>query len=453
MTLYEYLPCLSGTGQLVLNFFHYLWLYTVFSNLVLLALFLLKSIIFKPKFVENRVNALAVNPDGDEDTVPVLMNASSTTIFTPQPDRPFNTVEVEFQTPDKEVITVMDRIKSGELGTLHRVEVKVVKRVDAPLYMCKKELCVKLINLRGLHRIIGEVNGVPMSIFSRLARYNAITEMRRVFLFNKFLTQYKKFLNALAKMDEHAFHPNVLTYEQVLVSEEPQTCKDYSIVQKKAIFPMPDQVLLMMPFCVMNLRTMLIHNHEDISLVAAITWSRQIAEGLQHLHETIEIAHLNLKPENILLYEGGSNISLCRQELHKRYVLKIGDCCCALLLPTTRKVVTLGEESEKDVSVYTLAADCQSRLSDKLEDQIAYDQQCLAMIMLHLLLGYDTFYKTFVSTQFPNGLVCYTKCQIIEIIETQVPNVPTSFVDLFKLIFGSKPVKTSTIANHPALLW
>lgn len=473
--------------QLLSGLFHFLYemfFIFFFLNAILFTLFLLKSLFFKPKFVENRLKTISIDPDINKSE---LISNQIETCSSPSCDQAENcptervvsmnsvvtkfvqnlysndAIDAEYVSPCNELIKLKRKICTGYIGTLYEIQVGVQENCLPKLSTCEGPLCAKIINFRLIRELIAEINGVAGNTSAEMPPLTFIAysdfNVKRDVLMYKYCTLYKKFLNSYKRLDSKRMlsHPHIAFYKQVLVNNENLTLhtkyfEDILQLDNEQLMKLPNQILLVMPFAKCNLRTVLIRQWGNFDLNTSTDFASQIALGLNFLHEVIGLAHLNLKPENILLFETDLAADKSRP-LSERYTLKISDCCNSLLLPTFSKVLTLGIDTDASTSIYAMGSYCKNKLSDKFLDRVKFDQHCYAVTLLILLVGYECFHKTFILPQFPNALVCPLKSHLIQTIEEYDRKaIPIQFVDLFKLIFDeAREIKTESIVKHPAL--
>src|SRR5699024_3679154 len=205
---------------------------------------------------------------------------------------------------------------------------------------------------------------------------------------------------------------------------------------------LPSLIMLIMPQAKTSLRMQMITEWPQPSTETVAAWGPQIGEGLLYLHQIIGMAHLNLKPENILLYpvEKHATPDPKQAPLHSRYVLKISDCACSLLLPTASKVLSLSH----DTNIYVVSPPLAHKFGGKWEDSLHYDVHCYAMVLLLMLHGYPLFDRRFMLTQFPGGLLSMARYRLVEAIETS-EHVPAPFVNLFRQVFGKAQPRVTSV--------
>lgn len=460
-------------------------------NGILFLLFLLKSLFFKPNFVENRRYTISVTNNGqsfncdNESLSPCTKNHESTILSrsneTDSSRSMSGMIRSQFQhiynirpvdmfectIPGNEHVKFGELIGSGFVGVVYRFN------STANLNGGSHRMCAKLIDLNRLQDVIYEVNGtsrLSTDVSGSIAKHLESTTKRSI-LTNRFRHHFKQFAlhsNRLMissrpsstspdtepqSLSERV-HPNLVPYIHVLSFDDNCTMnavrcnrKNFkNLIYSKNRQHLPSLLLLVMPYANLNLRLCLIQDWPSFKHSTTVQWGRQIGEALSYLHQEIGFAHFNLKPENVLLFETEGKGT--KRELHHRYTAKIVDGACSWLVPTSSKVLSQGH----DCSVYVMSSIWLDKFRENFNDNIQYDVYCYAMMLLLMLVGYENFGKRFILARFPIGSISFVRYRLMSTIESFDRNqIPSSFVELFQPIFSvgiSKRLHTSSSSTN-----
>lgn len=364
---------------------------------------------------------------------------------------------IEYILPSKDQIKFEEKIGSGFVGVFFKVNITKPEIMDRlSRKRTRGPLCAKLVDMKSLLQIIEDLNYVPgtLSAKIRMTSLFKVDTVGSAFV-GKYLAHYHQFLDLVTKLElpsskpqSRLRHPNVLFYEQVFIYDgkcpNPQMCqkKSFRSLAHAERQQLPALVLFIMEQAKMNLRTAIINEwHRVHSITMAVEWGREIGNGLEYLHQ-IGFAHLDIKPENILLFELASGEPVdAETPLHSRYIVKIGDCATALLLPTASKVLSQSHET----SLYELSPPFTDKFGPNLDTE-HFDIHCYAMVLLLMLVGYEHFDRWFMLPQFPTGLLSPARYHLMEAIEaTNRQDVPETFVQMFKRIFDRNATERITM--------
>ncbi|KAJ6219498.1 hypothetical protein RDWZM_005310 [Blomia tropicalis] len=396
-------------------------------NGILFLLFLLKSLFFKPNFVENRRYTISVTNNGqsfncdNESLSPCTKNHESTILSrsneTDSSRSMSGMIRSQFQhiynirpvdmfectIPGNEHVKFGELIGSGFVGVVYRFN------STANLNGGSHRMCAKLIDLNRLQDVIYEVNGtsrLSTDVSGSIAKHLESTTKRSI-LTNRFRHHFKQF----------ALHSN-----RLMISSRPSSTSPDTEPQS------------------------LSEHWPSFKHSTTVQWGRQIGEALSYLHQEIGFAHFNLKPENVLLFETEGKGT--KRELHHRYTAKIVDGACSWLVPTSSKVLSQGH----DCSVYVMSSIWLDKFRENFNDNIQYDVYCYAMMLLLMLVGYENFGKRFILARFPIGSISFVRYRLMSTIESFDRNqIPSSFVELFQPIFSvgiSKRLHTSSSSTN-----
>ncbi len=519
-------------------------------NGILVSVFLLKMLFFKPKFVENRQQTFTVVDPGAQiqagvgvssgggseglqgradmvadNGTPTSTNNSrmlgqlgaelptTRSMMSRKIEQLYNTesfadAAVEYLTPynPTQPIKFAEKLGAGFVGMIFKLQASEKdKASSAPAK------CAKLVDVRTLLHIIEELNYVQGTLSTRM-RLTALFRASTVggSFMMKYLNAYHRFLDSAKQLEigpqapantgtstsagsggggssrPPRQHPNVHYYEQVLVYHDPdrvagggprsagsagkkgglvgptglplptsltstspvgelpkKTFKRVAQVERQQL---PSLVMLVMEQARLNLRSVLIYEWYSLQTVpAAAEWGRQVGSGLAYLHVVLGFAHLNVKAENVLLFEsGGDNAALL--PLHARFTAKISDCATAFLLPTVSRVLSQSHET----SLWEVSPPGADKFALSSHEAAQwYDVHCFSMLLLLMLAGYEQFGRRYMLSMFPTGLLSGARYRLLEIITEDAASsnssveIPEHFLALFKVAFGEKNGKVS----------
>ena len=364
----------------------------------------------------------------------------------------------EFISPSNKHIKLSEKIGSGFIGVLYKMnppdsDGETRANTAATTANQASVKCAKLIDLKTLLKNIEDVNGLPDTLTGKIRLTNLFTDRSSgSVLVAKYLLLYRHFLDFVSRLElqprNHLpSHPNVVFYEQVLIHDgkcfnaQAGIKRTFKHLRQVNRHQLPSLIMLIMPHAKMSLRWAILNEWSHFSDSTVIQWGQQIGDGLCYLHQTIGMAHLNLKPENILLYSvkesSDGDCDVKQVPLHSLYLAKISDCACSLLLPTASKVLSPSYET----SVFVLSPPFAHKFGGaKFEDSLHYDAYCFAMTLLLMLVGYESFSRSFIWPQFPTGLLSNARNPLVEAIETH-RGVPKTFANLFKQVFDKSGLR------------
>ncbi|KAH9422601.1 SRSF protein kinase 2 [Dermatophagoides pteronyssinus] len=283
------------------------------------------------------------------------------------------------------------------------------------------KLCGKIIDLKSIRKKIEYTNGISTTLLSCLLHRER--EMKRSLIMADYYRHYQYFRSVCQKLLKNSFINNnsnnnnnnsnkhLVYYEQIIAYNghtfnmgEPN--HRYRVYEKindnDCCYLLPYQIIFIMPMAVMNLKEAIYKNHpKGLTISLVRDYSKQIIDGLQFLHGQFKIAHLNLKPENILLYIDDSNKST--NEI--KYCIKLVDILDNYIFPVKKSVQTLSPFDIPNQSIQyaisPLFIDYFYQENDQLRIQFKHDLYCLTIIILIMLIGYEQFEKRFIVSQLP----------------------------------------------------
>lgn len=334
------------------------------------------------------------------------------------------------------------------------------------------KLCAKIIDLQLLRKQIDQINGIPATLLTCLLLQRKY-EIKRSLIMATYYRQYeyfrkvcRKFLNS-QKITEKNDH--LLYYEQIIVDNDEQTINLNRRGRRHKVFEnihqnqqsclLPNQILLIMPMAIMNLKQA-IHDHSNgLPLTVTKTYSRQIIDGLEFLHKQINIAHLNLKPENILFFID-NNDDDTKNEI--RYCLKLTDIIDNYLLPANMNHVQTLSPFDCHVNHYinyTISPlfvdyyhgrychnnddDDDNHCGDNIDVkniQFKHDLYCYTMTVLLMIIGYKEFERKFICTQSPYRIKANPLHQYFPLLIERIKSstlIPAIFIDWFECHLSS----------------
>lgn len=434
-------------------------------NLLIYFVFLLHCLLFKPKFVEVKKRKYAIDRSYSSNETLFTMPTVTPKGFTSAPtastsNEPIEASDIKlkllkhlsthiqqesanpgncgpsqvFITADRTVVQLKNKIGSGRFGVSYACQTE-----KGPRNSTKQATCVKLIDYNRLWKIANDANGV-----CKLPQEGTVADSnndRHKVLTDRFRTHYEWFQRYFFYLCDKSIpsnwgrHPNINYYQRIWIyySNSPRSLSNHKCVRdfEQPLFPY--NVILVMPLAHLNLRVALIKYADQFPLPTVTAFSKQILMALDFLHNQLLMAHLNLKPENILLFKSAAYRNKSEQ-FHVRYIIKLTDCAQSYMVPLERNVLSSSHKICKfQMSCFSLVP-----LQGTLSQRFMFDIHCFSNTMLLMMVGYDKFHNTFAVDQFPFMAVADVNKMLIKVVDEEPQLISPLYLRLLLKLYTNQ---------------